>query len=321
MTARHGAALLPPGLPAALVEPARDYLAHITLERGLSANTVDAYARDLARYLEFLHARGLSALAAADRADVESFATWLAASQLAVRSRARVLVAVRRLHAHLAAEGVTGQDPTAELTPPPAAQRLPKALRVDQVTAMIETAVGQRPAELRARALLEFLYACGARISEAVGTDVDDLDLDSGMARLYGKGNKERLVPLGSHAVSALGDYLTRGRPALAAGAKGAAPSGARGAVFLNSRGARLSRQTAWRTVAVAAERAGIAEPVTAHSLRHSFATHLLEGGADIRVVQELLGHASVTTTQIYTRVTADTLRQVYATTHPRALR
>ena len=242
---------------------------------------------------------------------------------LSASSAARTVVAVRGLHRFLALEGATDIDPAADVRPPTPPKRLPKAVSVDTVTRLLEAAsLGDTPAALRDRALLEVLYGSGARISEAVGLDVDDVLGPDGAGpaagagaavRLFGKGSKERLVPLGSYAVEALEAYLVRGRPALATGGRGTP------AVFLNSRGGRLSRQSAWAVLRQAAERAGVSGSVSPHTLRHSFATHLLEGGADVRVVQELLGHASVTTTQVYTQVTVDTLREVYAATHPRA--
>jgi integrase/recombinase XerD len=262
---------------------------------------------------------------------------------LAPRSAARTIVAVRGMHRFWTLEHLTETDPARDVTPPRPAQELPKAIRVDQVTALLEAVPTDTPAGLRDRALLEFLYATGARISEAVGLDVDDVvgavrgpsgpdagpvaDVDpsddrgeredeSGPAvvRLFGKGSKERIVPLGSYAAAAIEAWLVRGRPALASQSGTGGP-----ALFLNQRGGRLSRQSAWTILKKAAERAGLGTEVSPHTLRHSFATHLLEGGADVRVVQELLGHASVTTTQVYTLVTADTLREVYAAAHPRA--
>ncbi|GAA2106864.1 MULTISPECIES: tyrosine recombinase [Brevibacterium] len=310
--ARHGAELLPEG-PSGLVRPAADYLAHIELERGLSRNTVDAYARDLARYLTWLDRRGVRAFEEVTAEDALAFRAALADSGLAPASTARIAVAVRRLHDHLVAEGTAAADPVAQLSPPALRDSLPKALRLDEVEAMLAQTAGESLVQHRAAALLELLYATGARISEAVGLDLDDLDLEHRLVRLYGKGGKDRIVPLGSHAAEALGTWTVRDRPALAARS-----GGDRGAVFLNQRGTRLSRQSAWAIVTRAAAAAGLDE-VTPHTLRHSFATHLLEGGADIRVVQELLGHASVVTTQIYTRVTAQTLREVYASSHPRA--
>jgi integrase/recombinase XerD len=231
------------------------------------------------------------------------------------------VVAVRGLHKFWALEGHTATDPASEVHPPMAGKRLPKAISVDEVTRILEAAGTDTATGLRDRALLEFLYSTGARISEAVGLDVDDLSLAGGPAqdgpaivRLFGKGSKERLVPLGSYGARALDAYLVRGRPLLAAKGKGTP------ALFLNARGGRISRQSAWTILKAAADKANITRDVSPHTLRHSFATHLLEGGADVRVVQELLGHASVTTTQVYTLVTADTLREVYAAAHPRAL-
>lgn len=237
------------------------------------------------------------------------------AAPLTASSAARTVVAVRGFHRFLLLEGTTGTDPAHEVRPPSAPKRLPKAIPVADVEQLLEaSSVGGTPGAVRDRALLELLYGSGARISEAVGLDVDDLDLDGGSVRLQGKGGKERLVPVGRYAVDALHAYLVRVRPDLATRGRGTP------AVFLNTRGGRLSRQSAWTVLQAAAERAGLAARISPHTLRHSFATHLLEGGADVRVVQELLGHASVATTQIYTRVTADTLREVYAAAHPRAL-
>jgi integrase/recombinase XerD len=238
---------------------------------------------------------------------------------LGVRSAARTVVAVRGLHKFWALEGFTPADPASDVHPPMPGKRLPKAISVDEVTRILEAAGTDTATGLRDRALLEFLYSTGARISEAVGLDVDDISLqeaESGPAivRLFGKGSKERLVPLGSYGARALDAYLVRGRPLLAAKGKGTP------ALFLNARGGRISRQSAWTILKAAAEKANITKDVSPHTLRHSFATHLLEGGADVRVVQELLGHASVTTTQVYTLVTADTLREIYAAAHPRAL-
>ena len=236
---------------------------------------------------------------------------------LAASSAARTLVAVRGLHKFLAAEGLTGHDPAQAVAPPSPPTRLPKAISVSDVERLLDAAsLGDPPISLRDRALLEVLYGAGTRISEAVGLDLDDLDLgrESGdaVARVVGKGSKQRIIPLGSYAVRALEEYLVRARPALAAKGSGTP------AVFLNQRGNRLSRQSAWGIIRTAADRAGL-QGVSPHTLRHSFATHLLDGGADVRVVQELLGHASVTTTQIYTLVTVQQLREVYAQAHPRA--
>ena len=308
----------------ALGRAAGDYLQHMAVERGLAANTVAAYRRDLGRYLRFLQERSVSEPASVSRHDVTAFAQALSdgsdgAAALSVRSAARTIVAVRGLHKFWTLEGITETDPATDVHPPMPGKRLPKAISVADVTRILESTGSDTPTGLRDRALLEFLYATGARISEAVGLDVDDVSVEPqsdgpAVVRLFGKGSKERLVPLGSYAAQAADAYLVRGRPALAAKGLGTP------ALFLNARGGRLSRQSAWTILKAAAEKAGITQPVSPHTLRHSFATHLLEGGADVRVVQEMLGHASVTTTQIYTLVTADTLREVYAAAHPRAL-
>lgn len=314
--ARHGAELLPADLPAPLHRGFETYLNSLRFEQGLSRNSIDAYARDLARYGTWLVSVGIGTLGEVDRGSVEAFALHLLDAELAPRTRARALVAVRRFHGFALADGLASTDPASEVSPPQEGLRLPKALSLDDIEAMLATTEGEEPSQIRAAALLELLYATGARISEAVGADLDDVDLDSGLVRLYGKGGKERIVPFGSHAAKALGAWISRVRPAMAAKAKANAPAGA---LFLNARGTRLTRQSAWQIAKDAAERAGLAVEVSPHTFRHSFATHLLEGGADIRVVQELLGHASVTTTQIYTKVSEETLREVYATSHPRA--
>jgi integrase/recombinase XerD len=300
------------------------YLQHMAVERGLAANTLAAYRRDLKRYLQFLAQRQIEAPEQVTRHDVTAFAQALSdgsygASALSVRSAARTIVAVRGLHKFWVLEGITAGDPAADVHPPMPGKRLPKAITVDEVTRILESVNTESATGQRDRALLEFLYSTGARISEAVGLDVDDvaaLDAEEGTAvvRLFGKGSKERVVPLGSYGAKAIDDYLVRARPLLASKGRGTP------ALFLNARGGRLSRQSAWTILKTAAEKAGISRDVSPHTLRHSFATHLLEGGADVRVVQELLGHASVTTTQVYTLVTADTLREVYAAAHPRAL-
>ena len=233
---------------------------------------------------------------------------------LGASSAARTVVAVRGFHKFAHREGLTPGDPAREVRPPAPPRRLPKALPVSDVERILDAAgLGGTPLALRDRALLELLYGTGARISEAVGLDVDDLDLPTGSVLLRGKGGKERVVPVGSYASEAVSAYHVRARPALAGAGRGTP------ALFLNARGGRLSRQSAWTVLRNAAERAQVTVEVSPHTLRHSFATHLLDGGADVRVVQELLGHASVTTTQVYTLVTVDKLREVYAATHPRA--
>ena len=300
------------------------YLDHLTIERGVAANTLSSYRRDLRRYSKHLSERGIHDLAKVGEDDVSEFLVALrrgdpdsGTAALSAVSAARALIAVRGLHRFAAAEGLAELDVARAVRPPTPGRRLPKSLTIDQVLALLEAAGGDSPADgpltLRNRALLELLYSTGARISEAVGLDVDDIDTQARSVLLRGKGGKQRLVPVGRPAVQALDAYLVRGRPELARRGRGTP------AIFLNVRGGRLSRQSAWQVLQDAAERAGITSGVSPHMLRHSFATHLLEGGADVRVVQELLGHASVTTTQIYTMVTVHALREVWAGAHPRA--
>lgn len=301
----------------------RSYLDHLTVERGASEHTVAAYRRDLARYAGFLAARGIEDPAAVGEAEVTAFLAALRTptdgrAPLSVASATRSLAAVRSLHAFAAAEGRTPGDPAAAVKPPKAGRRLPKALDVAQVQALLDTPDVTTPPGLRDAALLELLYGTGARVSEVLDLDVDDAtsllaDPDAGL-RLFGKGRKERLVPVGSYARRAVEAWLVRGRPAYAQ--RSARPSPA---LLLNSRGQRLSRQSAYGVLQKAAAAASLDVEVSPHTLRHSFATHLLDGGADVRVVQELLGHASVTTTQIYTLVTVEHLREVFLSAHPRA--
>ncbi|MBQ0982001.1 MULTISPECIES: site-specific tyrosine recombinase XerD [Micromonospora] len=312
----------------ALRRAVRGYLDHLTVERGLSANTLTSYRRDLDRYLDTLVGAGVTDLASVGAGLVEAHLARLRAGDdahppLAVSSAARAASAVRGLHRFALREGLAGVDPSRDVRPPTPPRRLPRALPVDDVVRLLDiagpiTATGEdAPLALRDRALLEFLYGTGARISEAVGAAVDDLDTDEGTVLLRGKGGRVRLVPIGGYAVDAVRAYLVRARPSLAASGRGTP------AVFLNARGGALSRQGAWGILRRAAERAGLPvdgpAAVSPHTLRHSYATHLLDGGADVRVVQELLGHASVTTTQVYTLVTVERLREVYATAHPRA--
>ncbi|ETK36515.1 site-specific tyrosine recombinase XerD [Microbispora sp. ATCC PTA-5024] len=330
------------------------YLAHLAVERGLSANTLASYRRDLRRYLDHLRARGLDTLSHVAESDVVAFLAALREGDddhpaLVASSAARAVSAVRGLHRFALREGVSGHDPAHEVRPPRQLRRLPKAITVAEVERLIAACgPADSPLALRNRALLEVLYGTGARISEAVGLAVDDVptssgtsltssgspdwsvsssgspvpsfvssprerDADQDQVRLRGKGGRTRIVPLGRFARRALDAYLVRARPLLAAHGRGTP------ALFLNARGGRLTRQGAWEVLQAAADRAGLSG-VSPHMLRHSFATHLLDGGADVRVVQELLGHASVTTTQVYTLVTVDRLREVYAAAHPRAL-
>jgi len=314
----------------------RGYLQYLVVERGLAANTVESYRRDLLRYVSVLADHGTTRLGDVTAADVAEFLASLREGDeehaaLAVSSAVRAVIAVRGLHAFAVAQGLAELDPARDVPPPTPPRRLPKAITLTEVERLLAAAgpgpntptpgaaAGVDPRQLRDRALLEFLYGTGARISEATGLDIDELKLDSEdpVVRLVGKGGKHRVVPVGSYAVRAVEAYLVRARPALARASVRGTP-----AVFLNARGGRLTRQGAWGVLHAAAGRAGLdpGTDVSPHTLRHSFATHMLDGGADIRVVQELLGHASVTTTQVYTLITVDRLREVYASSHPRAL-
>ncbi|MDQ1736318.1 MAG: integrase/recombinase XerD [Pseudonocardiales bacterium] len=311
----------PAAVPAvsAASRSVESYLDHLTVERGSSANTLSSYRRDLRRYLDHLAACGIASLDAADSRVVSDFLAALREGDadhppLSASSAARAVVAVRGLHKFAYADGQVSSDVAREVKPPTPPRRLPKAISVEEIERLLDAAdFDQTPLSVRDRALLEVLYGTGARISEAVGLDVDDLDLDGRTVLLRGKGGKQRLVPLGSFAAKALSAYLVRVRPELVRRGRGTPK------VFLNARGGALSRQSAWTVLRSSAEKAGLTMDVSPHTLRHSFATHLMEGGADVRVVQELLGHASVTTTQIYTLVTVDQLREVYAVAHPRA--
>ncbi|QTX04978.1 site-specific tyrosine recombinase XerD [Agromyces archimandritae] len=292
---------------------AESYLRHLAIERGLARNTTAAYRRDLERYLGWLDGSGPGSLAAVREADVAAFSRWMSGEAgLAPSSVARILSAVRGLHRFLVEEGELDDDAARGIRPPKPPSRLPKAIPIEDVQRLLAATDGDEPERVRDKALLELLYATGARVSEAVALNVDDL-IDGEVVRLLGKGGKQRIVPVGSYARRAIDAYLVRARPVFSARGK-ATP-----ALFLGVRGARLSRQSAWWVIQDAAERAGLAAHVSPHTLRHSFATHLLAGGADVRVVQELLGHASVATTQIYTMVTVDTLRDMYTAAHPRA--
>jgi integrase/recombinase XerD len=309
-----------PGAAGDLVRAVRTYLDHLVVERGLADNTLKSYRRDLRRYAGWLADQGVDSLAAVQETTVTGFLMALREGDpdhppLSAGSAARTVVAVRGFHRFAVREGLAQSDPSAAVHPPAPAKRLPKALPLSDIERILDAAGAPGTAlALRDRALLELLYGTGARISEAVGLDLDDLDLTDSTVLLRGKGGKQRLVPVGSFAREAVEAYLVRGRAELSGVGRGVP------AVFLNARGGRLSRQSAWSVLVKAAERAGVTAEVSPHTLRHSFATHLLDGGADVRVVQELLGHASVTTTQVYTLVTVDSLREVYATAHPRAL-
>ena len=275
---------------------------------------MQAYRRDLDRYAIWCESRGRDDLNDVSTNDLSDFtiAVQSGAQRLSARSATRLVVAVRGLHRFALREGWVPIDVSADAVLPSTIRSLPKALRYEQVDALLQACpIDGPPAMVRDRALLELLYGTGIRISEAVGLDVDDIDTVQGIVQVTGKGGKQRRLPVGGYARDAVDAYLVRGRPALIA--KGTPR------LFLNARGGPLSRQSAWQSLQAAVRRASLDVHVSPHSLRHSYATHLLEGGADVRVVQELLGHASVTTTQIYTQVTVDTLREVYATSHPRA--
>ena len=318
-----GPARTGPGLPAAPVGPVagasvRRYLDFLAVERGLAANTLSAYRRDLHRYAGWLASVGIDDPGRAAEDDLVAFLGALRVSSTPEGTRyrassvARSLAAVRGFHRFLVSERLAGADPSRDLGTPKVPASLPKALSVEQVEALLGAVAGDEPLALRDRALLETLYAAGLRVSEATALDVDDLDMQDGTVRAFGKGARERLVPVGRSARRALDAYLVRGRPLLARPRSGPA-------LFLNAQGSRLSRQGCWKILRRHARRAGLEAEVSPHVLRHSFATHLLAGGADIRSVQELLGHASLATTQVYTRVTTDQLREVYLRAHPRA--
>lgn len=302
--------------PADLPRHADRYLDHLAVERGLSPHSLAAYRRDLALYGTYLRAAGISEPLAADADDLAGFVAWLRAKRTAAgrpyapSTVARTLVSVRGLHRFLVREGLAARDPSTQVTGPRARRPLPKALSLDQVERLLAAPAGDDPTALRDRAMLELLYAAGLRISELVALDVDDVDTTRRSVRCIGKGDLERIVPLGRTAAAAVDAWLVRGRAAFA-------PTSA--ALFCNQRGGRLTRQGGWKIIKRHADTVGLGATVSPHTLRHSFATHLLDGGADVRVVQELLGHANVNTTQIYTLVSRTRLRAVYDRAHPRA--
>ena len=305
--------------PAAAPDPVQravdQFLRHITVERGLAANTVAAYRRDLERYTAWLTGAGIDDVAAVTGTDVALFSQAVRTggeTELSSSSIARILSTVRGFNRFLAEEGVVPTDAAREVKPPKLGLRLPKAITIAEMDTLLTATSGDDPVALRDRALLELLYATGARISEIVDLNVDDVQ-DGDMIRVTGKGSKQRIVPVGSYARTALDAYLVRVRPVFST--RGRATPG----LFLGIRGQRLSRQAAWLIIQAAAERAHLTVHISPHTFRHSFATHLLQGGADVRVVQDLLGHSSVATTQLYTHVTPDALIDVYRTAHPRA--
>lgn len=302
-------------------ELAGTWLNHLAVERGLSANTLSNYRRDLSRYLDWLESAGFTDLSGVGTGDLEAYVAELRRGDpergragLAASSSGRALVVARGLHRFGVAEGELGVDVAADVSPPATGRHLPDTLTIAEVEQLLESVPTGETAtalDLRDRALLELLYGTGARITEVTSLSVDQLRSCDGLLRITGKGDKERIVPVGTQAMAASNAYLVRGRPEFATGKSHAA--------LLNTRGGTLSRQSAWAALKSRVERVGLAKDVSPHTLRHSYATHLLEGGADVRVVQELLGHSSVTTTQIYTHVSAENLRQVWASSHPRA--
>lgn len=296
------------------------FAAHIDVERGLARATVAAYSSDLGRYVAFLRSRGVTDMRAVTRFDVEDFVAVLDADGESARSKARRLAAVHEFHRFALGQHAVAEDVAVDVKAPKSGAALPDVLTVDEVARLLDAVPvqGDDPVMLRDKALLEFMYATGCRVSEATAVDLGDIDLtDQHVARLMGKGSKQRLVPVGGYACTAMTRYLDLARPVLEARDRSGSPE--RRAVFLNKRGKRLSRQSVWEIVRAAGGRAHIARPLHPHTLRHSFATHLIRGGADVRTVQELLGHASVTTTQIYTHVSPENLIETYLTAHPRA--
>ena len=297
-----------------------DFFNYLSIEKGLASNTISAYRLDIEKFFHYLSTNQLS-LEQVTPEQLSFYVAWLRGMEntefkIGESSIARNIISIRSYFTYLAKEHKFN-NPSSNFKPPKIGKRLPKALTIDQVMSMLNIA-GTDLISSRDKALVELLYATGARVSELINLntlDISTSDTQAGATttvKLKGKGGKERVVPIGSFAVAAVNDYLVRSRPTLL-------KVSTQKALFLNQRGGRLSRQSAWNLVAKAAERAGLSEQVTPHSMRHSFATHLLDGGADIRVVQELLGHSSVTTTQIYTLITIDHLRESYANAHPRS--
>lgn len=296
------------------------FLVHIGIERGLANATVSAYESDLNKYVAWLQTHGITKPDDIAKQDVEDYITALDADGESARSKARRLASIHEFHRFALAQHAVSADVAASVKAPKGASVLPDVLSVDEVSRLLDAAAiggSTDPVVLRDKALLEFMYATGCRVSEAVGTNLDDIDLEEKVVRLMGKGSKQRLVPLGSYARNSVVAYLNAGRGELERRSTAKVPE--RRALFLNKRGKRISRQSVWEIVKTAGERAGITKPLHPHTLRHSFATHLIQGGADVRTVQELLGHASVTTTQIYTHVSPEALIETYLTAHPRA--
>jgi integrase/recombinase XerD len=297
---------------------ALDFLAYLELERGLSRNTLEAYRSDLLQFGDFLHRRGLDPLAVG-HAQLAAFLSELADGAqgrppVAAATLQRKAACLRSFYRHLRRESLIEHDPTAELRGPPKPRRLPLVLSREEVAKLLSEPAGTEPRTLRDRALLEVMYACGLRASEVVGLELADVDLEEGLLCARGKGSKERIVPIGRQAVAALSAYSRSGRPALV---KGRVES----RLFVNSRGTGLTRQGLYKIIQGHARRAGLAEKMSPHTLRHTFATHLLAGGCDLRSLQEMLGHADLATTQVYTHLSAERLKDAYFSAHPRASR
>ena len=310
---------MPGRLSAPLPREVEELLSWLGVEKGRSANTLAAYRRDLAAYVEFLRGRGLALADVTDRV-VEDYLAFLRAAGRAPASVARALVSIKALHRFCEDEGLAVANPVEDVERPRVPAGLPKALSEEEVTALLGAVTGDDAVARRDRAIVEVLYGCGLRVSELVSLSLGDLDLDAGLVRAFGKGAKERVVPVGRMATAALRAWLAPGGRGALVPARWARRADS-DAVFLNARGGRLSRQGAWGIVRHYGDRVGLGDRLTPHVLRHSCATHMLDHGADIRVVQELLGHASISTTQVYTRVSTERLRSVYESAHPRARR
>ena len=309
----HPEPLAPPtGIESLLL----DFLAYLELERGLSRNTLEAYRSDLLQFGEFLDRRGL----APARVTHGEVAAFLSELEVAPSTLSRKVACLRSFYRYLRREGAIDHDPTADLRGPRKPQRLPRVLTREQVARLLEQPRGTEPLALRDRALLELMYACGLRASEAIGLQLADVDLEEGLLCARGKGSKERIVPVGRQAVAAVRAYLRSGRPALSAAGSRSAPA-VQARLLLNSRGGGLTRQGLYKIIKGHARRAGLEERMSPHTLRHSFATHLLAGGCDLRSLQEMLGHADLATTQVYTHLSSERLKQAYFSAHPRASR
>jgi integrase/recombinase XerD len=289
----------------------RDFLNHLEVERGLARNTVDSYRRDLRKYASFLKDNAITGPGTVEPEMITRFLDGERAKGAAPSTLARLVSAVKQFHLFLVREGASGRLPTSGLKIPSRYRRLPRALSQEEAARLLDQPIVEDEAGMRDKAMLELLYATGMRISELIGMDLDDLMMEDGEVRVYGKGGKERVVPISGPAARSLEQYLRYSRPGLLKGKRSKA-------LFLNRRGERLSRSGAWRILGKYAERVGLKDKFTPHTLRHSCATHLLENGADLRYIQELLGHASVSTTQVYTHVNREMVKEIYRKAHPR---